>query len=449
MTRHKSGTNRKPHGTVNVGVPLGATLGVTLGVVVGAAVALVATLITVSDAIGQAAPQSGYLSRGGERIFPIGSYELPSQDADLAAMGRHGINLVRCGNRTDLDRAQAAGVLGWVSLGITSGPTADLRRQIVALRDHPALAVWEGPDEIVWNFTAYSGLAKTAGFTREDWRNQTPKAVAYARERAADLMPKMNAAIALVRELDQSDRPFWINEAGRSDVKYCRQYMDSIDITGCDYYAVRPTHTDLEAIGRMTRRWSLAGRGRPVWMVLQAFSWHKANPARYFEPRHPTFAETRFMAYDAIVHGARGIMYWGSFLIEVPAFRQSIYALTAELAALQPFLVQPDEDGVTVTLIEAPRDDRVQRGVRASVRRRGDDWLVILVNEDNYRHLAVEVTGLEALSGRDLVLLYGDEKERIQRGELLTRMQAYETKVFATSRNFETKLTEGRDFLMR
>ena len=392
------------------------------------------------------AHRDGYLHRDGETLFPIGSYELPKTDAGLRAMAEAGINLVRCGNRVDLDRAQAVGVMGWVPLGITGGATESLRDQVQGLADHPALAVWEGPDEIVWNFTAYSGLAKTAGFTREQWWGQHPTAVAYAREQGADLMPKINAAIDLVREIDERQLPFWINEAGSSDVIYARQYMDAIDITGCDYYSVRPTHNDLERIGRMTDRWRLAGRGKPVWMVLQAFSWHTAKPDKYPEPAYPSFAESRFMAWDAIVHGARGVMYWGSYLIDAPGFRQSIYAMTAELATLGPLLVCPEQAGVGVTLIEAPADDRPVRGVRASVRTDGQDWLVVLVNEDDHRHLATEVTGLSALEGRDLELLYGDETVRVDRAALLTRLQAYETKVFATGRQWEAAMVEGRAF---
>lgn len=395
----------------------------------------------------QADHRDAFLRINGELRFPIGSYETPGDYTRLKAMVDAGINLFRVGSRKQLDQLQELGVMGWVPLGITAGPTEELRKQIEALQDHPALAVWEGPDEVVWGFTAYSGLAKTAGFVREDWWNQKPKAVEYARAQAKVLMPKMNAAIALVKELDEYDRPFWINEAGSSDVKYCRMYMDSIEITGCDYYPVRPTRTDLEVLGRMTKRWLGAGRGKPVYMVLQAFSWHHARPERYKKPHYPTFAESRFMAYECVVNGSSGVMYWGSFFPRTPEFEDSWFAVTSELAALHPFLVRPDEQSIKVNLIEAPRDDRVQRGVRVSVRRVDDEWLVILVNEDSHRHLAVEVTGLDALNGRRLDLLYGDEVERIRYGELLTRIQAYETKVFATGREWETKWRAGRDFV--
>ena len=181
--------------------------------------------------------------------------------------------------------------------------------------------MWQGPDEIVWTFTAYSHLEKTAGFTREDWNRQSPQAIAYAKEQGKKIIPNLRAGIGLVRELDTRRLPFWINEAADSDMKFVREYVDAIDITGCDYYAVRSTGTDLQSIGRLVDRWHAIGRGKPVWMVLQAFSWHTIKSAR--SRLYPSFDQSRFMAYDAIVHGARGLLYWGSNQIDDPAFPAS------------------------------------------------------------------------------------------------------------------------------
>jgi hypothetical protein len=331
---------------------------------------------------------------------------------------------------------------------------------VLELRDHPALGVWDGPDEIVWNFTAYSGLAETANITRDDWIAQRPNAVAYARKEAAKILPRMNEAIRFIRDNDPVHRPFWINEAGDSDAFYVRQYMDHIDATGCDFYPVKAWPTDLSAIGKITDRWRMVGRDKPVWMVLQAFSWHKVRPWRYPDPAYPSFEQTRFMAWNAIVHGARGIFYWGSQFVDDGRFMPSILAITAELSALQPFLVAPAleapagalESGVarpTVRLLEADLEGKARNGVRMTIRQHQDDLLIALVNEDDIPHHGVEVRGLEALGsveGRDLVLLYGDEPVKIQHGELITRLQPYQAKVFATSPKWESPRRVGRDY---
>ena len=57
----------------------------------------------------------------------------------------------------------------------------------------------------------------------------------------------------------------------------------------------------------------------------------------------------------------------------------------------------------------------------------------LLVNEDNHRHLAVDVTGLTALNDRTLSLLYGDETANVSDGRLLTRLQPFDVKLFCTS----------------
>jgi hypothetical protein len=390
-------------------------------------------------------PVAGGVLHDGQRVrFPLGFYELPKDDADLERMAAAGVNIVLCHNRDDLDRAATAGVMGWMPLGVQGGATDALRERIESVVDQPALAVWEGPEEIIWTFTAYSSLEKSAGFTREDWYAQRPKATRYAEGKAAEIMPKIAAGIALVRELDERQRPFWINEAADSDMRYARQYMDSIDITGCDYYAVRSEGTDLPSVGRMVDRWHAIGRGRPVWMVLQAFSWHVAKRGR--TRLYPSFAESRFMAYDSLVHGARGLMYWGSTEIDEPRFRTSLYALTAELARLGDYLLAAEHNGVgAVTVLDVFEPQGL--GVRASLRRHGNQWLLILVNEDAHRHLGVDVTGLDALEGRRLVELYGDDEVTVEHGGMTARLQGFEVKVYTTDRGLETPQRQGRDFV--
>ncbi len=374
---------------------------------------------------------SGAIEHGGRRRFPIGSYELPASDADLQAMARAGVNLVLCQNRADLDRAHAVGILGWMPLPVQAGATDDLRARVQSVVDHPALAVWEGPDEIVWNFTAYSGLAQTAGFTRDDWQRQTPTATAHAAREAARTLPRLREGIWLVRELDPRHRPFWINEAADSDAAYVRAYLDVIDVTGCDYYAVRSTGTDLLAVGRLVDRWTAIGRGKPVWMVLQAFSWHALKPGR--ARLYPTFEESRFMAYDALVRGARGLFFWGSWTIDDPEFRRNLHRLTSELAGLEGFLVGEELRGVSTRCI-AEVFDPPGGNVRVQVRRVANEFLVLLVNEDPHRHLAVEVTGLRDLEGR---LLHPRQaapttSPRVDRGTFITRLQPHEVALLSS-----------------
>ncbi|MBI2423540.1 MAG: hypothetical protein HYV27_11985 [Candidatus Hydrogenedentes bacterium] len=393
------------------------------------------------------AQHNGFIQRGDETRFPIGFYEVPGDAAGLQRMAAAGVNLVRCGSVKDLDRAHAAGIQGWVSLPFQSGATEQMRADILQYRDHPALVVWEGPDEIVWNFTAYSGLFRDAKVHpyKGAWADQDPAAVAYAKEQAAIILPKINAATALIRELDTRQLPIWINEANDSDAIYVRQYYPNVDITGCDLYPVKAGDRDLARMADSTERWNRVGEGRPVWMVLQAFSWSELGMDPPRPLAYPSFEESRFMAYDVIAHGAEGILYWGSQFLQSGACRAALYAVTGELAALQGFLTAPAMPGISVNLVEAPVL-APQRGVHSIARVHGGEALIVLINEDRGAHMAVEVNGLDAIEGRELHLLYGDESLVVTQGRIMTRMPRQMVKVFATSTTFESPDRSGRDY---
>lgn len=403
-----------------------------------------------------------------EPWFPIGQYFLPDSEEDLREAAEAGVNLVRCRSARDLDRVARAGLRGWVRVPIGQGDSPKLRKIIESLRDHPALAVWEGPDELVWHFTANWKRLLDAGVFRDpwDWWKQTPEAVRYAERTAAETMPRLREGIRVLRRMDPHRRPIWFNEAAQSDLKYIRQYVDLIDIIGCDYYPVtsrkgllREVGDDyypvkfpgriLSEVGDYTERFRQIGRNKPVWMVLQGFSWHLVPEAGLTQPAYPSFAQSRTMAYDAIVHGARALLFWGLHLVPPgdEPFRRSIYALTSELSMLHAFLAAPDVSAVTVNLIDSRgRIWPEERGVRIAARCAEGEWIIILVNEDDRAHMGVEVRGLEPLEGKTLKALYAEEESAVHRGSLITRLMPLETKVFATSRRFESMRREGRDF---
>ncbi len=394
--------------------------------------------------IRQSKPEASLLKRGEEILFPIGWYDPPAEDRDLRELADAGVNLVRCNDRASLDRVGKFGLLGWLPLSVQQGDTPELRQQIQSVVDHPSLAVWEGPDEIVWNFTAYSGLEKSHGIKKEDWYQQRANALGYAQSQAAVILPKMREGIALVKSLDPQNRPFWMNEAADSDLRYVRGYSEVVDAIGCDYYPVRRSEFDLRSISKMVNRWDAIGRGKPVWMVLQAFSWHALVPER--GRRYPHFHESRYMAYSTIAHGGKGVFYWGAFSIDDPAFRKSLYAMTAELDSLQPFLVAETLPNVQAEVI-LDLFENSGRGVRTMGRQVGDDLFVLVVNEDEHRHMAVEVSGVTNWNGRTLFELYGTDETTVEKGNIAIRMKPFEVKVYCTSRRFETSKKDGREYI--
>jgi hypothetical protein len=91
-------------------------------------------------------------------------------------------------------------------------------------------------------------------------------------------------------------------------------------VTGVDIYplAYPPgRHSDfgnrgMSIVSDCTQWIRAAAKDKPVWMTLQIAWGGVASPGRVL--RFPTFFQQRYMAYAAIINGARGINYQGGAL---------------------------------------------------------------------------------------------------------------------------------------
>jgi hypothetical protein len=272
-------------------------------------------------------PSTGSLLIDGAKIFPIGlsnppppGGRTPSGTDGWAEVASAGVNFVRTPRvlwnlrqidtqieqvTTFLDAAAARGLhcalqLGEVAnLPTTAGSANEkvLRRIANSLRNHAALGVYLGVDEPA------------------NPNNPSP-------------VPA-GGLIRAHRELKALDpqHPVVINQAPLGTVASLRPYRPAFDITGADIYPVsyppgvhsdRP-NKDISVVGDITRKMVTAGGGKPVWMTLQ-IAWsgviqNKNHPGHV--PRFPTLHDERFMAYQAIVAGARGLAFFGGHLTPV------------------------------------------------------------------------------------------------------------------------------------
>ena len=423
-------------------------------------------MLSVALLLDTNAQGDGYIIKDGKRFLPFGSYFLPKEDAMLKEMVNAGFNLFQCHSKADLDRVQKAGAQGWISLPFHEGDSPRLKELANSVAGHPALAVWEGPDELVWNFTAkvvwegpYDELGwRVTPYSHKvllEWLTLTPEALRFAKEQSAIIMPNVAKAVAYIRSVDPNNLQVWINEAEPSDMGYVWQYMDVIDITGCDFYPVRSSLTEgsmkprkrMQDIGKNAGRWTVTSQGKPVWMVLQAFSWHELGVLddrwKNLPVAYPSFEESRYMAYDVIANGTKGILYWNLGFLTSEPFRQSLYGLARELNALQPFLsTDPKPIHITTHL---PVQDANNR-VAGTARQYGRDWMVALVNESDTTQHAAIVSGLDLLHGQQLVQLYGEDEIIVKNGKFVTQLKPFEVKVYATRRKWETADRRGRDY---
>lgn len=421
----------------------------------------------------------------GERTFILGLYENPSDDALLQEAAASGINLVYASaDEAALDRLHAQNLWAWVNTGynIALHEKAEeretaLRGMVTRLAGHPALLVWEVPDEALWNCWYEATLWRTGEEPRklaekidaledaeqkQNLREQLaevrrlrhialyeeaealadslwsalgeyPPRPGYglgdAQQRAEKLFEGMLAGYKLLREIDPA-HPVWMNHAPRNQIAQLAMFNQAADIVGCDIYPVpfspKLGHSDLAersaaAVGAYTKRMQQAAPGKPVWMVLQGFGWGDIQPnrseAERQELRRPTYAESRFMAYDAIVRGARGILYWGTASIEKDSVLwKDLMRLAAELRGLQPVLSAPDAAiGIHAAIKET--FGSVDRTIHVLPKQVGEERWLLIVNECP-DPLVYVLQGLGVPDGTVYVELDSKERITVQEGAL-------------------------------
>jgi hypothetical protein len=102
-----------------------------------------------------------------------------------------------------------------------------------------------------------------------------------------------------------------------------KPYAAACDIHGVDIYPVSkpagmhaggpPVDTDISVVGDMTRILARATARKAIWTTLQ-IAWSGVLPPHPLV--FPTLPQARFMAYDAITAGARGLFFFGGHLAQ-------------------------------------------------------------------------------------------------------------------------------------
>ena len=363
----------------------------------------------------------------GRKLFPLGMYERPRTDDEWRTWSEAGINLVRCGSREDLDEAREWGMSGWVHVPETDDGAA-LGERIDSLKDHPALVVWEAPDEAI--------LAA--------WRNRSgsrdPAVIEETASAFDALVQNLARGAAFIRERDPG-RKLWLNEAVISPTNVLARCAPFLDIVGFDYYPVpERTWRPMNLMGPETARFRDAAPSREVWIVQQAFKWSSIGEDPVdFGDEYPTREQYRFMAWQAILHGATGLLWWGSSHEDRPApngdrrtpFMDDLMSCIGEIAQLHAFLQAGPASSVAAhadTNLRSPILD-----VGCAARRAGDRTLVTLVNQDSHP-LEVVITGLDWVDHGALRPIGGPYEDIVEtRGGLRTMMAGHETRLYVSS----------------
>lgn len=373
----------------------------------------------------------------GEPRFIIGSYHNPKDLDELKILADNGFNLVRSSaNKEALDMVGAAGLNAWLNTGNLIDFSKDKNKRkekltelVTKFKDHPALAIWEVPDEALW-VLGYPKLEDLFyGLHGKQWSNERQDSILNVLSVA---IPKKAQGIAegseLLRSIDSS-HPIWMNHAPRNTLSQLQLFSKSADIVGCDIYpgykgvdGHNELHNHrLSSVGAYTDIMQNAAPNKPIWMVLPGFSWDLLkfkNPTRenLDIKKFPTYIHSRFMAWNAILHGAKGILYWGSYMVSSKSlFWRSILGVTKEIAALEPFLLAPElKEKIKIDPIQFTSS--VKTRVASTLRKYEDDYLLVVQQEDLSQ--ALNVSGLDFLEGKRLYELTTDKSYVVKNGKI-------------------------------
>jgi hypothetical protein len=288
---------------------------------------------------------------------PAAGAKAPSGRNGLAEVAASGVTHVRTGTATwsaatiaqqrrMLDAVGAHGLRAWLWLGDAAVDDSPLLAQIVdGIGGHPALGAYKGVDE------------PRNPFRGANWIRPAGPIRAYRR----------------IKRID-ADHPVVIIQAPIGTVAQLTPYRPAFDITGADVYPVSyppGAHTqtgnrDINVVGDVTRKLVSAAGPKPVWMTLQ-IAWSGVVPSKDHPnrvPRFPTLQAERFMAYQAIVAGARGLVFFGGHLIQVatPADAELGWNWSFWQQVLKPVVAELSSSAVAPALVAA----RAKTQVKAS-----------------------------------------------------------------------------------
>jgi hypothetical protein len=333
-------------------------------------------------------PSDNMLIVNGKPFFPIGIYEAPGTETYLARLADAGFNLCHSPGgsgqalKSLLDRAQAHGMKLWISMSglLDFSKDADAKRTqmtdiVKDVGDNPGLLLWESMDEPVWGSQNPDGYYDGYSF---------------------------------LRALDQQ-RPIWTNHAPRNTVAELSHWNRATDFAGADIYPVPepqqqsdlPNKTIAVVGDECDKNVAAVNGEKPIFMVLQGFGWAELSktPGQPSGAVMPTLHQSRFMAYQSIVHGANGILYWGTAYTQKPSpFWSDLRSLVSELAAMEDVLSAETVGDATAAHLVQPKP-----GVRLMHKRVGGFNFVIVVNETpDSMPVAITVPGLKAPTLRRL-----------------------------------------------
>jgi hypothetical protein len=365
---------------------------------------------------------TGNLLVAGKPVFPLGLSDPPPLGSTApngvdawAEIASAGVNFLR--NYTvwtaagveeqmlpvaqELAAAPRHGLQLWLGLaGVDNDLThASLLGHIVGtFEGHPGLGAWKGADEPAHGRVAAAGC------------------VAFYKH-LKTLDP--NHPVVII-EAPRGPSPKPHTPDTRLTQAAVKPYAVACDIHGIDIYPVSdppgrhaggpPVNTDISVVGDMTTLIARATRRKAIWTTLQ-IAWSGVIPPHPVV--FPTLQQARFMAYDAIVAGARGLFFFGGQITQVmrPADRARGWNWAHWKNVQRPLLVELS-DAEHAPALTAPLAKLTIKAnasdIALSARIAGHFLYLIAVRRSPTATATVRFTGLPAGITEGTVLGHGE-----------------------------------------
>jgi hypothetical protein len=360
--------------------------------------------------------KNGYLEYRGQPIFPLGIFNGPAKVKEMGATGftvNHAYNAanVEIGERPDdaqalqfINETQKNGMMALflIPRGLAfGGDWENFRRRIRMFKNHPALLAWDEEEGLARGDMDAKALVTMRKIIAEEDPNH-PFIVGDSRDVITKVKDRSNFF-----PLDQMDLGMWwwypIPAGGgrESSVLEGDEYTKALELVPPSFLTLRKTE-------------------KPLWVGLQSYK----KPAEF--GRYSTPAEYRAQAYIAIIHGAKGLMWYGGsveggiYIDPKEGNWEYLKKLAHELNGLSAVFM--------AETLEAPKFSPADAPISVGVKRAADRVVMMAVNRGaKDAELRFDVGGLR--DGKVKVLQEGREVE-VSGGKLVDRFKEYETHVY-------------------
>jgi hypothetical protein len=311
--------------------------------------------------------QAGYLEYQGNAIFPLGIFNGPAKVKEMGEAGftvNHAYNAanVEPGERPHDEEAMQflneTGKNGMKALFLIprglafSGDWEGFRRRIRMFKNHPALLAWDEEEGLARGDMDLKALATMRKIIREE-DPYHPFMVGDSRDVITEVKDRANFFPLKLMDLGM----WWWYPipagASRENMLEGDEFTKAMELTPPSFLTLRNTD-------------------KPLWVGIQSYA--KPNKTG----RYPTPDEYRAQAYISIIHGAKGLMWYGGsvdggiYLDPKAAHWEDFKKLVRELRDRSDVFMSPNEVPPTAAPKEAP--------ISLAVKRAKDKRVLLAVN---------------------------------------------------------------------